>query len=201
MHNDTTYERAFKLWISLWNLVLEDKRHLETVTALLQKLVFNTSNYPRCKNWPAICNIENPLMRMTLATLDMKIDDEQRHRIVAAFPECFGYEETHGPYPLSMIRADAERNARTIFDSENDGCALLPVAYEAVPNDVPLQGFDKFGNRRANFEGPRLPDGIDPNAPQGSSIEWNGKKFVVIENDFDSEELWIIPAECVRVDL
>jgi len=201
--DDVAYERVVKLWISLWHLVLENKRNLQMVAAKLQYLVFEMKGFPEFKQWEVICKVgeTDPFMMMALATLDMMRDDDRKREIVAAFPDCFGFYETHGPYPLSMILADAEENGRRESGLPGGGGAECPVAYGAIPADVPLQGFDKFGNRSAGFEGPILPKEIDSDAPQGSTIEWMGKKFVVLENNYNCEELWIAPAECIRVDL
>ena len=73
MHSDTGFERLIKLWISLWELVLTGKRHLETVTTLLQRLVFEHQGYPRFKNWAEICKVGevSQMMMITLASLDL----------------------------------------------------------------------------------------------------------------------------------
>ena len=200
MRSDATFERLVKLWISLWNLVLEEKRHLETVTASLQRIVFEEQGYPHFKNWPEICKLgeTHHLMMMAVATADLTQRDERIEQLIAAFPQCFNYEEVVGPYPLSLIRAEAEKEGNRQGSTHGGD---FPQSYDAVPGHIPLRGFDKFGKRQAGFEGPILPDGINPDAPQGSTVIWEGKEFVVLENNESCEELWIAPAECVRVDL
>ena len=199
MRSDTTFERLIKLWISVWNLVLEEKRHLETVTALLQKIVFEERGYPRFKNWPEICRLGETqhLLMMAVATIDLSKDDQSLQQIIAAFPQCFSHEEIMGPIPLSVIRAKAEENGPHEGPNEAD----YPEAYDAIPKHIPLRGFDKFGRNQACLNGPTLPKDINPDAPQGATVRWEGKEFVVLENNQSCEELWIVPAECVRVDL
>ena len=200
MRSDTTFERLIKLWISLWNLVLEEKRHLETVAATLQRIVFEERGFPRFKNWSEICKLgeTHHLMMLAVATANLSKRDERVEQLIAAFPQCFSHEEITGPYPLSLIRADAEKEGRR-QGSTHGGDS--PQSYNAIPGHIPLHGFDKFGRNQAGFDGPRLPNGIDPNTPQGGIVMWEGKEFVVLENNESCEELWIAPAECVRVNL
>lgn len=195
MRSGATFERLVNLWVSLGNLVLEDKLHLETVIASLQQILFKRHGYPSFKNWPEICKLgeTHHLLMMAVATTDLSQRDETVEQLIAAFPQCFSYEEFAGPYPLSLIRAEAEK--------EGSHCGDLPQSCQVVPGHVPMQGFDKFGNRVAGFEGPILPESIDPNSPQGSIVIWEGKQFVVLENNDGCEEIWIAPTECVRVDL
>ena len=201
MRSDTTFERLLKLWISVWNLVLENKRLLETVAAALQRIVFETKGYPRFKNWPEICKLgrTHHLLMMTLATVSSTKLDEYCQQLVAAFPQCFSSEEVAGPYPFSVILERARGNGKK--EANSDFGADFPVSYGAIPENVPIQGFDKFGNNKANLEGPLLPKEINPDAPQGSTVVWEGAEFIVLENNGSCEELWLAPSECFRVDL
>lgn len=196
----TTFERLIKLWASLWNLILEDKRHMETVIATLQRIVFEERGFPRFKNWSEICKLgeTHHLMMLAVATIDLSKRDERIEQLIAAFPQCFSYEEVAGPYPLSLIRVDAEKKGRR---EGNPHGGNFPKSYDAIPNHVPVHGFDKYGNNAANLNGPRLPDGINPDTPQGDIVVWEDKEFVVLENNESCEELWIAPAECIRIDL
>ena len=90
MSSDATYARLVRLWVSLWAMVFDNKRHLETVTALLQKLVWElTGKRPTHHNWPEICRVgmHNHLMMMTVATLNLGAYDSTTEQIIAAFPE------------------------------------------------------------------------------------------------------------------
>lgn len=210
MRSDKPYERLTKLWASVCELVLKGNRHLESVTAALQRIVFEEHGYPRFKVWKEICEVgkTNHWMMWALVMLEIpeemdQMDDASR-QIIAAFPQCFGPKEvTGGPYPLSALRMWAEEASKR----ENGGVPATNagdspvVAYTVIPNDLPIQGFDKFGNREAGFGGPILPKGIDPKSSQGSVVSWNGEDFVVIENNKGCEELWIAPVQCIVVDI
>lgn len=108
MSNDT-YERVFKLWISLWELVLNDKRHLEAVCTTLQKLVFEFKGYPKFRNWSAICEIQDWCLKMVLARVDL--DSDEGKRLQTAFPECFTREESRGPIPVSILMGYARQQS------------------------------------------------------------------------------------------
>ena len=184
MHSDNGFERLVKLWISIWSLVLERKRHLETVTALLQRIVFEERGYPRFKNWGAICKLgkTDHLMMMAVATIDLSCKDARIQQFIAAFPECFSYEETHGPYPLSLILTEAKE--RDFFQ-------------EAIPEWMPVQPFKLDAVKDLDF--PVLPAQIDPHAGQGDVVVWGRKSFVVLYSDND--EIWIAPTECIDIDV
>ncbi len=202
------FDSIVKLWISLWHLILEDKRHYESVRATLQSLVFGATKWPTFKNWAAICEIgrSDPLMMMVLATLDLSDieKDPVVANIVAAFPTCFSEVKCgNGPYPLSVIRADAAAGCRSSDRScpEGAGCDY-PVAHDAVPDDVPVQVF-YWGKGRSDYDIPNLPEELvsQKNLLQGSTLNWGGKKFVVLENNDGMQEIAIAPAECIAVDL
>jgi hypothetical protein len=203
MRSDKVLARLIKLWISVWNLVLEEKRHAETVTAVLQKIIFEERGYPLCKNWPEICKLGEEdsfhLIMIAVATVDLYQRDERVEQLVAAFPQCFCSTQTYGPYPLSVIRANAERMKRQ--RGEGSGGGDHPISYGAFPADVPLLGFDKFGNNQVGSDLSLLPSSIDPRIEQGEVVSWEDKNFVVLENNDDCEELWLVPAELIRVDL
>ncbi|MEZ4156698.1 MAG: hypothetical protein R3B52_01850 [Candidatus Paceibacterota bacterium] len=136
---------------------------------------------------------------MAAAAVDLDRRDARVEQLIAAFPQCFSHEKTGiGPYPLSVLRADAEAVARRQRVT-NGGDSIC--SFECAPPDLPVFGLDKYGNNVANINGQRLPEGIDPDTPQGGIVVLYGTEFVVLENDMDNEELWIAPAECIRVDL
>src|ERR1700722_11798266 len=128
------YERVVKLWISLWNLILEDNRHLASVAATLQKLVFEKQGWPGYKNWPAICKLgkRDRLMMLAVATLNMHRTDEQVHNIIAAFPECFSDIETQGPIPLSVIRAKAVEIKTASGEDRVESAADFPESWGVI---------------------------------------------------------------------
>ena len=70
-----------------------------------------------------------------------------------------------------------------------------------MPNGIPVQTFDKYGNSVAGLDGPKLPASISPDAVQGQIVTWEDKRFVVLENNASCEELSVAPAELVYVDV
>jgi hypothetical protein len=147
------------------------------------------------KNWKAICQIPDTHVMWALALLDM--DSDLGRKFVERFPEYFTQDEQAGPYPLSLMRVAAQKEGRR---QGSDHGEQNIISYDAVPNGIPTQGFDKYGRSVANFDGPKLPAEISPNARQGEIVTWEGKQFVVLENNESCEELWLAPAELVHVD-
>jgi hypothetical protein len=147
------------------------------------------------KNWKAICQIPDTHVMWALALLDMKSDLGQR--IAQQLPEYFTQEEQAGPYPLSLMRAKAQENGRR--DGNNCGEQFI-VSFDAVPDGIPIQTFDLYGNNVAGLNGPKLPPEISPDTRQGEIVTWGGKQFVVLENNESCQELSIAPAELVHVD-
>jgi hypothetical protein len=202
MSNDN-YERAVKLWISLWKLVLDQKRHLESVCATLQQLVFDKTGYPRHKNWPAICELgrKDHLLMMALATLDSHRTDEQAQRIIAAFPDCFSDKETHEPIPWSLIRKNASDWARRKGMSA-DVARAKPVSCEGFSGfDIPLLGFGTDDEALKQYDQlvPLPPSFAD--AKQGDIVKWGDHPWFVAERNADQGEVWVVPAECIAPDL
>jgi hypothetical protein len=197
MRSDISFQRLIKLWISLWSLVSEGKRHLETVTMLLQRIVFEKQGYPRFKNWPEICKLGevDPMLMAAVATVKLSNPDDRIEQLIAAFPECFTDKEIAGPVPLSAIRRSAQLKGRKEHGAENG--RDFPVSFEAVPAYIPLQQFDWNDDR----SGIPLPESIPKNAPQGSIVTWEGKQFVVLECNIECRWLHVAPAELIRVDL
>lgn len=209
MSSDATYERLVKLWISLWNLVLENKRHLQTVCAALQKLVFEKQSWPRYKNWSEICKLghfpepgQHPLMMAVLATLDLENRNEVTEQIVAAFPQYFSDKPTKGPFPLSYIRRLGGELATRKQVSYLSG-ANLPVSH-GVPEvlGIPEWWFGITPEATANYRIPPLPESIPADSKQGDIVEWEGKRVVVLEvnRNEDVDIMHIVPAELIDVN-
>ncbi|HSX24836.1 MAG TPA: hypothetical protein VLG69_02640, partial [Candidatus Andersenbacteria bacterium] len=144
MSNDNRFERVVKLWISVWNLILEQKRHLETVTTILQRIVFEAHGYPKFKDWVAICQLSgtNNYIMKAVGMLDLsKVDtDPTVRQLIAAFPQCFSSEEIQGPIPLSIIfemaqRAGQKKNKYDITGSQ------FPVSHNVIPHWIPVKIF------------------------------------------------------------
>lgn len=191
MSSSNQHERLFKLWISLWNLVLENKRHLETVATLLQRIVFEQRGYPKFKNLPEICKIgeTDHLIMTMLATADISRPNEITRQLMSAFPQCFAEEEVAGPYPLSVIMDKAFEEGQSLNAGSD-----LPYSCGVIPDHIPMLGFDK----RGNMGGPSLPSSISPDLSQGTIVTWEDRKFIVMENNY--EQIWLAPAECILID-
>lgn len=207
MRSDASYERLVKLWISVWNLVLENKRGMEDVATLLQRIVFEARGYHVYKNWPEICKLgeSNKMLMLAVAMIDIENDPSIKD-VQAAFPQCFCVAPIHGPYPLSMLVARAQNEAAGSGYEEYASEQL--ETYKAIPKDVPIFEFDLYGRNTGEQNFPRLPKGIDPTAAFGTIVTWDNKSFVVVENhpEDDSglkglEEMTLVPAECIRIDL
>lgn len=149
------------------------------------------------KNWPAICVIQDKFMKWAIACLNL--NSELGQRIVQQLPEYFTDQEVLGPVPLSAMRQKALEYARTHGGNLEWGHEL-PVSYEAVPIGVPVLSFDLYGRNQAGGDFPKLPPEISPHAEQGEVVTWEGKKFVVLENNDSCEEMHLAPAGLVDVD-
>lgn len=213
MSSDNEYERAFKLWISLWNLVLESRRHLEGVCATLQALVFEKTTWPEFKNWPAICELgkKDHLMMIVVATLNLTKRDPYVDRVIAAFPECFSNTYLTGPIPWSILVQDS-------FDSilargkdaetASMGKFFLECTGTLKKYNIPYQEFwfdesfiDQNDRRRGILP---LPENIDAAVAVGTCVKWLGKDYVVVENrqtGDPNDDICIAPAGCVDMTL
>ncbi len=117
-----SYERFGKLQAALGKIVFDDRRHLESVCAVLQGLVFDKFEWPKSKDWNQIRFVakKNPAMAAILANLDLNDTDVSTRQIIAAFPQCFREEAAPGPIPLSCIRAMAVEKGREVFKHSRD---------------------------------------------------------------------------------
>ncbi len=195
-------DRIVKLWISLWNLVLENKRHYESVCTVLQRLVFESSGWPKYKNWRVICDIgqSNRLMMAVLATLDLsKEDDPVAQNIIAAFPGCFSTTEVQGPVPWSAMIA------YTIDKSEHNEPDFMEVYGTISHFGLPkITLGDEEGSDFSFPDEDDFPYGKD--TPIGTVVEFMGERFVVVENRLDGlcysdPDMTLVPAECIALNL
>lgn len=148
------------------------------------------------KNWAEICKIKDANLKWFIA--GVQPGDRYYERATTSFPEFFTYEEQHGPYPLSWIREEAEKYAR---EEGSTGRGYdSPCTFSGVPEEVPVQVFDIYGNDRTASRLAKLPEGIDPDSEQGQVVTWNEKPFVVLERNESCQELYIAPAELISVD-
>jgi hypothetical protein len=209
------YERVVKLWISLWNLVLEEKRHIESVCTVLQKLVFEKTSWPKFKNWLAICELgkKDHLMMLAIATLELSKDDESTQRVIAAFPECFSEVETRGPVPWSVLQQTSIRLAIENHGDVSEECAKkMLICYEALAEyHIPYQEFYYFADEidvcdRKRGVMPITDELAEIEPTVGSLVKWEGKHWIIVEDRHDgtrlsNPSLGIAPAECIDMSL
>lgn len=207
MNSDNAmYERAFKLLASLMELILHNKRHLALVCAALQRLVFESLGWPTYKNWPVICKIgrTDRLMMIVLATLDLsKPNDPAVQNIVAAFPQCFSDKKVQGPVPWStMLEHTAKRSDRS---EPNFMRTYGTISYFGLPMLVLSDDADIRKRDASVFP---CPDDAwcGKDSPIGTTVEFMGKRFVIVENRLDGfsygdPDMTLVPAECIALDL
>jgi hypothetical protein len=204
-----SYERFGKLLATLGKLVLDDRRHLESVCAKLQSLVFDKYERPRSINWNAVRIVvgNRPEMAAIFANLDLNDSSEQTQRIVAAFADCFSEEEIKGPVPLSVIRARSLEKGREQSDGlgghDDEYFSSYPESYNVLQElNLPFTVYATDARAESRFnEGVRmLPKGIDPKAQQGETVQLRGRNYVVMENNQNGVyHLVLTPAEFVDV--
>jgi hypothetical protein len=219
-------DRILKLWISLWNLVLGNKRHYETVCAVLQRLVFEKTSWPKFKNWPVICELgkSEPLMRQILLELDLSVVNERNARIIAAFGDCFSQTKVSG-IPLSVIQnriVEDRYDNRLAYSKEEElqfvrrGAVLfvclhpdvlkeygLPPTFLYWYDDGDLSGVDVDGFHDApchvcpeSLRYLKSKDGV-----VWTQIQFQNNQYVIIEVDDDAKRITLIPAELIALDL
>jgi hypothetical protein len=77
------------------------------------------------KNWQAICDLENPHFRLTIA---LSNDEEFLGKIAQVYPNLFTEvaPQQNGPFPLSYLREIVKRAMETP-DDYSDGAATLSL--------------------------------------------------------------------------
>ncbi len=115
---DSRYQRVFRLWISLWDLVLGSNRDLDKVCQTLQDLVFSATEWPGYKNWREISKIgeTNKLVMLALCQVKTPPTDELSRRLVACFPECFTKQPVRVFIPLSFLQTWACQRKKNYED-------------------------------------------------------------------------------------
>ncbi len=201
MHSDKGFERFCKLLSSLFTLVVGEKRHLETVTALLQRLVFEKTAWPKYKNWPEISKLGRTMVMATIATLDLE-KDAHAQSVIAAFPQCFSDTEVMKSVPKSEIIRVARENAARSANSLSVG-EEKPVSVDALfALGIPYLTFNSGPAEKFDPAYPILPNevlwgaGLDA---QWNTLSFNGKSFIVAEDNSDDGLIHLVPAECIDV--
>ena len=149
------------------------------------------------KNWRVIATIEDNNLRLALSTLEVNSDIGRR--MMTQLPEYFTTERQAGPFSLAAMRQKAQKNGRRHRGLSQAGDHIN--SYDAVPEGLPVFGFaiDPGEEDRLVPVPADIKSQLTHAIKQGSSVRWNDKFFVVIE--LSDYELWIAPAELVRVDI
>lgn len=223
----SSLDRILKLWISLWNLVLENKRHYQSVCAVLQRLVFEKTEWPKHKNWPVICQLgkTEPLMQRIIQDLDITQINERNARIIAAFGDCFSHTKVSG-IPLSVVidhvarrRAEDPYNAPHDYEGELEfvktGDALLfvpdsgyyiddlgfPLTF-LFESDVDVNDPDDADTEGLNVPKFNCPEGVSSeNTKAWTTLAFQGQPYVVVETYPDGHRITLVPAEYIELEL
>ncbi len=151
------------------------------------------------RNWIEICNMSkrNRLLMMLLATIDL--ESREGGRLASAFTECFATEPVPAPVPLSVLKHESFE-----LHKEEEGTHArddrLALNDSLTPHNIPHIGFDIYGNNVGGADLPILPDDISPNEPVGTVVDHEGGKWVVVENNDATQELYLAPLECIDVN-
>ena len=147
------------------------------------------------KNWKAICQIPDTHVMWALALLNM--DSDLGRRFMERFPEYFTQEEQAGPYPLSVLRMEAEENAA------RQGCPGMGAnhltTYDAIPSSMPILYFAEDDALKRYAEAKPLPPELRHADVVGTTYVWEDKEIVLIQY-LDDRQWWFVPAELIAVD-
>ncbi len=216
------FDPILKLWISLWSIVLENKRHYSSVYAVLQRLVFEKTEWPKFKNWPVICQLgtTEPLMQKILEELDLSKTSERNARIIAAFGDCFSLTKVTG-IPLSVIQRYITKQRQQVHEEPEEealegakrGLYLLGRGEDHISAfGFPLTFLfncehDDLAESEVDGHDDALrfvfPDNIKfENVEPWSLITFDGKAYAVVDmDDSEVERIAITPAEYIDLEL
>lgn len=160
------------------------------------------------RNWPEICKIgyRHPLLMLVLATIPLNENDDGFIGLYGGFTHCFSGAETSGPFPLSVIRELASKEALNNYRSK-DG-ADYPDSYNILHRlGVPSVLFEVSDSGHKDTDWPLfpLPEVEAIKLKQGDTFEWKGLSLVVMENNRNEEaNEWRIcgsPKTSIALDL
>lgn len=144
-------------------------------------------------NWPEVCKVGREDDHTMRAIIFADPHNSVGKRIISAFPECFCEKPVKGPVPWSVI---VEREQQT------EG-GFFPVSHHSVDSYIPTICFALNNEAASEWEKPLIPESINPDTKEGKVVEWDGKKFVVLENNQNEgvDLIYLAPAECIDPDL
>ena len=200
-----TLERVFKLWIQLWELVLEEKRHLDAVCAVLQNLVFEFNGYPEFRNWEEICKLSDWCLKMALARADLASPEGKR--LQALFPECFTHEKNRGAISLSILQEWSRAEGTGDDIDRSDFLALTgALDYFNVPHIIlavdPRESDLRHGEIGITHEevvAMGLEGYGDHGECFGTIVKYQGHDYFVAETS-GTYEIFLVPVEVLVLD-
>ncbi len=162
------------------------------------------------KNWPEICKIENQLLRMFVATLD--ITSDMADRFIAAFPEFFSQTKERGPIPLSVLmdhsqHVDACENPPRGYSERN--ISHKTISYYHIPT-ITYQGYSYMRSMHGPPDlslGELTPTDFPRSRRFGRTFTWRGTELFITHamndgNDYyDPDFVTCCPAECIFIDV
>ena len=149
------------------------------------------------KNWSEICKVKDPHVLAALAWTDLNSDFARK--LAAGFPECFSDYEVGGAVPLSVLREYADREA--LLQGGHSAYDMLE-SYGATEHfNIPTVEFTTDPYDSLLNPPPLLPAEIDKDAAVGTIIQYQGKSYVVVENNKNPGVNMMILAPADRVDV
>lgn len=144
-------------------------------------------------NWPEVCKVGREDDHTMRAIIFADPDNSVGKRIISVFPECFSEKPVGGPIPWSVI---VEREQQT------EG-GFFPVSHDSVDSYIPTICFALNNEATREWKKSLIPESINPDTKEGKVVEWDGKKFVVLENNQNEgvDLMYLAPAECIDPDL
>jgi len=161
------------------------------------------------KNWPAICAAlrnrnedskdEAVVWANTLANPRSKLG----RRMSVAFPEFWSETKVQGPVPWSLLLEIGEKNGQK--NESEYGKRMLVTFYATQDYGLPYQDLliPPLSSYMRQSPKPLIPDHIPNDVEVGSEVEWRGGRWIVVENrfGFGDDNISIVPAECIAMDL
>ncbi len=155
------------------------------------------------RNWHVLCQFsaKNQLLVHLLATVDLNTDIGKR--LVKEFNECFCSEPMAEPIPLSLlIREHARRASGECSESDGQSAygALLTLYGVLDEYNIPCIYFWRGERSKREPNLLALPSTINVESQTGDIVEFEGAKFVVVDNSDGIDELAISPLELIDVN-
>lgn len=151
------------------------------------------------KNWSAICGIQDNLMRMAIALVDLETEEGQQ--LAQTLSQYFTETESDGPIPLSaMLQLELKQLGRDLLGGEGQ---IHHFDENGVLTDFQIP-HTRYKTTEGTYEFDILPEDISYDSLCfGKVINWRGKKLFVAEYypERSFMEVVLCPAEMIYIDL